>query len=144
VIYISAVLKDGRYLEYVRSGPFSNSLSLEDVIKFYYYRIGYEKVVSIKFLRKKLDNVVKNPTDNYLITFLAFFDDIDFSLSYMDKLSHVSDGATSELLSWTVNYLFYKNMQNKDALDKIKNSYCYELYIRKRPKGKGTNVSPRN
>jgi hypothetical protein len=62
----------------------------------------------------------------------------------MDKLVHVADGATSELLNWAVDYLFYENMQNKDALGKIKKSYCYEFYIRNRPKGKGTDGSPKN
>jgi hypothetical protein len=144
LIYLNAVLKDGRYLEYVRKISSSPSIAIKDVSNFYYYRIGYRKLDSIKLLKEKLDNLVKNPSDSYLITFLAFFDDIGLSLSYMDKLVHVADGATSELLNWAVDYLFYENMQNKDALGKIKKSYCYEFYIRNRPKGKGTDGSPKN
>jgi hypothetical protein len=144
LVYLNAVLKDGRYLEYVREISSSPSIAIKDVNNFYYYRIDYRKLDSIKFLKQRLDNLVKNPSDSYLITFLAFFDDVGLSLSYMDKLAHVADGATSELLSWAVNYLFYENMQNKDALGKIKKSYCYELYIKKRPKGKSTDGSFRN
>jgi hypothetical protein len=142
LIYLNAVLKDGRYLDYVMKMSSSPSMAIKDVTKFYYYRIGYSKAASIKFLKQRLDNLVKNPTDSYLITFLAFFDDIDLSLSYMDKLAHVTDGAASELLSWTVNYLFYKNTQNKDALGKIEKSYCYKLYVRKGLKGKDPERSP--
>ena len=144
LIYLNAVLKDGRYLEYVREISSSPSMAIKDVSNFYYYRIDYRKLDSIKFLKQKLDNLVKNPSDSYLITFLAFFGDIGLSLSYMDKLAHVADGATSELLSWAVDYILYDNMQNKDALGKIKKSYCYELYIKKRPKGKSTDGSFRN
>jgi len=128
LIYLNAVLKDGRYLEYVKSISSSASMAIEDARKFYYYRIGYNKVDSIKFLKRKLDNILKNPTDSYLITFLAFFDDIDLSLSYMDKLAHVADGATSELLSWAFNYFYYKNRNTKGTLKKIEKSYSYKLY----------------
>jgi hypothetical protein len=130
IIYINAVLKDGRYLEYVRKRSLSNFLPLEDVVRFYYYRTGYEELASIKFLKRKLDNLLKKPTDSYLITFLAFFDDIDLSLSYMDKLAHVADGATSELLSWAANYLYYKNRNNTAILNKIKKSYSYKYILK--------------
>ena len=131
LIYLNAVLKDGRYLEYARKTSSSPTIALKDVTKFYYYRIGYNKDDSIKFLKRKLDKLLKKPTDSYLITFLAFFEDIELSLSYMDKLAQVADGATAELLSWAVNYLFYKNIQNRVVLDKIKKSYSYKLYIQK-------------
>ncbi len=129
IIYLSAVLKNGSYLEYVKNISSSRSAKIEDVIKFYYYRIGYEKVDSINLLRKKLENLIKNPTDSHLITFLPFFQDIDFSLSYSDRLARIADGATSELLSWAVNYLFYKNMNDTQISKKIKKSYSYHKYV---------------
>jgi hypothetical protein len=130
LIYLNAVLKDGSYLDYVRKISSSPSIAIRDVSNFYYYRIGYSKVDSIKFLKQKLDNLVKNPTDSYLITFLPFLNDIDLSLYYMDKLALVADGAMGELLNWAVNYLYYKNMNNREILDKIKKTRSYKLFVK--------------
>ena len=46
----------------------------------------------------------------------------------MDKVARVADGASSELLNWAFNYLYYKNMNNPSALKKLEGSYCYKLY----------------
>jgi hypothetical protein len=126
---ITNILQDENYQNQLKSyHPKVLDKSL-DTINFYYYNVGFTKGESLEYFLVRLDTLVVNPDDSHLITFIPFFDDTDIALAYLDKLAKVSDGAMSELIYWAINYLTYKNKDDADVLEKIKQSFSFKLLI---------------
>jgi hypothetical protein len=136
-IYILAVLKERSAAKDVLNVKIRNKEDFNKIAAFYYYITSSDREKNLKYLRDYLDQLVTNPSDDILITFLAFFEDVEFSLIYLDKLSNKADGATSELISCSVNYLYHINIDNPQNLKKIIRSSTYTKYGK--PKGKVCN-----
>jgi len=119
VIVISAILQDRRHSESVkRIMAKAPSQNMND-IKFYFYRIGYNRDANFEYLKDRLDFLVQNPNDSLIITYLPFLHDINLAISYLRKLMPKADGAMAELLDWAADYICYMNKDNKDIIQKI-------------------------
>jgi len=127
VIMFSGILRYKEILEPIKSIITINKKHAA-VIRFYYYRIGYDKEASLDYLKNELDGLVSKPSDRVIIAFLPFLDDVNIALSYLDKLSPKSDGAMAELCSWAINYLYYTYKDNIYVKNKIEASYSYRRF----------------
>jgi len=126
-IYILALLKDKNLYNEVINVGYKDSSQMQEIKSFYLVRVNYNREKNLNYLTSRLDELIKEPFDSHLITFLAFIDDVDLSLKYLDKLTVKGDGAVGELIWWTINYLYYMNKNNSKKADKIKNSYSYKV-----------------
>ncbi len=124
VILFSAMLQDKRHLERIKN---IHTKRFKNVIDFYCFRIGYKKDESLRNLKKRFDYIVAHPVDSTSIGFLAFIEDVDMSISYLDKLIPKADGAMAEIVCWTVGYLYYSNKNNDQLINKIKKSDSYKV-----------------
>ncbi len=130
IMTISAISKNKKLFEKIRSVYSKNPAFYEQVTQFYYYRIGFERDKNLKLLIAEFEKLLEKPFDSQLITFLLFLYDIDVALNYLDKLSAKSDGVVSELIHWSTEYLYHLNRDTPKALKKIKNSRVYQLYLK--------------
>ncbi len=128
VIYLLAILQEKSFCKDIVNINYTVSINLEEIVSFYFFRIDVDKTKNLNFLKKQLGLLLKKPKDSYLITYLIFLDDIAFSLDYLDKLAVKSDGAVSELISWSINYLYYINRDNAALIDEIRKSRSYQLF----------------
>jgi hypothetical protein len=129
VILFSAILQDKNHFKSI-TNLHASGYKYEDVIRFYYYRIGHNKKNNLNYLKKRFDYLVAHPTDSYSIGFLAFVEGVDLPITYLDKLTPKSDGALSELIAWTIGYLYFLNKNNLQAIAQIKQSYTYKIFKR--------------
>ena len=127
IIYLSGILKENRVCNEVIKLSDLESKKFKEVKSFYFYRINVDKMKHLNVLKKQLESLVDHPTDSYLITYLAFMENLNFSLKYLDRLYDKSDGIIGELVSWTINYLYFNNQENAQAVGMILKARCSSL-----------------
>jgi hypothetical protein len=130
IIFVLGLLHEKEQLSQVIKWQEHVSSEVRDAVTFYLYCIEDEKEHRVNDLRKRFAILVERPTDSFLIVYLAFLNDLEFSIHYLDLLAAKSDGATSELVGWVANYLYYKTRNDPVARQKLKTAGVYELYIR--------------
>jgi hypothetical protein len=119
VIVISAILQDRRLLQTVKRLMDKAPSQNVDEIKFYFYRVGYNRDANFKYLKDRLDFLVQNPNDSLTLTYLPFLHDTDLAISYLSKLRPKADGAMSELLVWAADFMCYMNRDKKEIIERI-------------------------
>lgn len=130
IMTISAISKNKKLFEKIRSVYLKNPAYYKQVTQFYYYRIGFESDKYLKLLIAEFEKLLVKTYDSQLITFLPFWHDIDVALKYLDELSAKSDGVVAELLHWSTEYLYYLNRDTPKSLRKIKGSRVYQLFLK--------------
>ena len=130
IILVSAINKNRALFGKINQVYKDHPTYYEQATRFYYFRNNHERDTNLNYLIGQFEALLNSPTDSVLIVYLPFLEDFDLSLRYLRKMSLKSDGAMSELVGWSANYLYYIYQSDKIALDKIKDSTIYHKFIK--------------
>jgi hypothetical protein len=127
VIFLLALLRENKAQAQIKEIADHRLYELNGVDDFYFLRIRKESDLhldNLKILYEKLltKDVIN---DSKAITYLPFLDDFNVSLNYLNKMSQKSDGAGSELLNWSLDYMIYENTKIRKTLV---NSIAYHIF----------------